>query len=188
VTDGGSAVEETCFVGTPEELVTRYRVDGEQLVGTRTSASGPLVRLVAAPDNPSFRVTIEGRGSGTFGACADDPADSLSMTWSQSESKEDPNLHSLDFSSTEAVRVEGAESQRWPEYKLWIDNSHHVLAMWSSTGADGKPQVLRSYGLTRKLQGGVVRTADRGSAAGRDDQGKKSWQSERAYWDLRSEP
>jgi hypothetical protein len=192
ITDEGRAVEETCFVGTPGQLVTTYRVDGERLVGTRTSATGAPAQLVAAPDHPSYRVSLTGSGSGTTSSCADDPDIGPLITWNQGESREDLNCHCLDFATTDAAVAEGSESQRWPNYDLWIDHwingTPQILATWRSSGNDGKSEDIRSYHLTRKLPGGVVRTADRGSPAGRDDQGKKSWQSERAYWDLRSEP
>lgn len=161
VTDEGRAVEETCFVGTPQELVTTYRVDGEQLVGTRTSASCAPVRLVAAPDHPVYRATLTGTGRDIRTSGTDATNLESSIAWSQGEPKEDPSFRWLDFATTDAGSVEGPKSQ--PGYDLLIKESREIHATWSSRGSDGNSKDIRTYNLTRKLPGGVVRTADRGS-------------------------
>ena len=51
VTAAGSAVEETLFPGTPEEMVTMYHMDGDQLV---------LVHYCAAGNQPHMKLKESG--------------------------------------------------------------------------------------------------------------------------------
>jgi hypothetical protein len=190
VTAGGTVVEETCFFGTPEEVVTRYHVDGTRLVGTRASAAGAPVQLDAAPDHAVVRVTLGGWSSSIRRTCPDDPDFAPSLEWHEreSESKEDPTCHILEFAPMDVGRVEGQEARGRPEYDLMIMGGGQIVATWRSAGSDGKSESIRSYHLTRKLPGSVERTAEREVPGDRGGQVKKSWQSEKAYWDLRSEP
>jgi hypothetical protein len=188
VTDGGAVVEETCFIGKPEALVTRYSVDGARLVAARSSASGPAVQFVAAPDQPAFVGTCTGTGRVFSRSCDDDPPVEDSMKWSDVTYKEDPHLHNLVLRPDILAQGTRTDAQQEPGYCLLINGDSGIIAMWETAAGDNQSVPVRSYRLTRTRPSSVVRTADRESPKQSESQGKKSWQDERPYWDLRSEP
>jgi hypothetical protein len=179
IAEGGSVVEETCFPGTPEEQVTKYRVDGERLVGTRTSASGPPVELVARAGDEVWSCSYSQRGWSRTGKWEDTIwTDSSAREW-----KKDTNRRGLVFSFATAAQVEPTDVRSQPAYRLEIDVGKEIRATWWTPDNHRKDEAFRSYHLMRKLPGGVERTANRDVPVE-----KKSRQPENPYWDLRSEP
>jgi hypothetical protein len=59
VTAGGSAVHETLFPGQPQEMVSVYTVDGQDLIMTHYCVLGNQPRMKADPKSPSNQIIFQ---------------------------------------------------------------------------------------------------------------------------------
>jgi hypothetical protein len=74
VTAGGSAVQETLFPGTPQEMVSVYHRDGNDLVMTHYCMLGNQPRLKADPKAPANQIHFKFAGGTNL-----DPAKDMHM-------------------------------------------------------------------------------------------------------------
>ena len=66
VTAGGSVVHETLFPGQPQEMVSVYTVDGQDLIMTHYCVLGNQPRMKADPKSPSNQIVFQFIGGGNL--------------------------------------------------------------------------------------------------------------------------
>jgi hypothetical protein len=102
VTAGGSAVQETLFPGTPQEMVSVYHRDGSDLVMTHYCMLGNQPRLKADPKSPANQIQFKFVGGtnldpakdmhmheGTFTFIDDDHIEVSGVAWANGKPLED---------------------------------------------------------------------------------------------------
>jgi hypothetical protein len=102
VTAGGSAVQETLFPGTPQEMVSVYHRDGSDLVMTHYCMLGNQPRLKADPKAPANQIQFKFAGGtnldpakdmhmheGTFTFIDDDHLEISGVAWANGKPLED---------------------------------------------------------------------------------------------------
>jgi hypothetical protein len=150
-------------------------------VGTRISAVGAPVELIALPGDKVWQMSYSRRGTSRSGKWDDAVwTDSSRIEWNK-----DVYQRGLAFSFVNAAEVEPTHARSRPAYLLGIDPDNGILARWRSRPSDGKAGASWCYHLTRKLPGSVERTANREGPERPLDQAKKSWLDEKSNWDLR---
>jgi hypothetical protein len=66
VTAGGSVVHETLFPGQPQEMVSVYTVDGQDLIMTHYCVLGNQPRMKADPKSPTNQIVFQFIGGGNL--------------------------------------------------------------------------------------------------------------------------
>jgi hypothetical protein len=102
--------------------------------------------------------------------------------------EEDSTYHALDFSVVEPASGTAAQMKA-PEFDLWIMGTNSLSATWWSEGEVEDLRGMKTYHLTRKPAGELVeRRASSDVDADSKVIGAKSWESVKAFADLRTEP
>lgn len=81
VTAGGSAVHETSFPGTPQEMISLYTVDGADLILTHYCVLGNQPRMKADPKSPANQIVFQFAGGSGFDPARDAHAHSMTITF-----------------------------------------------------------------------------------------------------------
>jgi hypothetical protein len=66
LTGGGSAVSETLFPGQPQEMLSVYHLDGNDLLMTHYCALGNQPRMKADPKSPANKIVFQFAGGTNF--------------------------------------------------------------------------------------------------------------------------
>ena len=80
VTAGGSAVHETLFPGQPQEMVSVYYRDGDDLMMTHYCALGNQPRMKADPKSPANQIRFEFAGGSNLDPTKDRHMHSATLT------------------------------------------------------------------------------------------------------------
>jgi hypothetical protein len=66
VTSGGSVVHETLFPGQPQEMISIYNVDGQDLIMTHYCVLGNQPRMKADPNSSENQIVFQFNGGGNL--------------------------------------------------------------------------------------------------------------------------
>ncbi len=81
ITAGGSVVHETLFPGQPQEMVSLYTVDGQDLIMTHYCVLGNQPRMKADPNSSADQIVFRFAGGGNLDASKDKHMHELTLTF-----------------------------------------------------------------------------------------------------------
>jgi hypothetical protein len=81
VTAGGSIVHETHFPGQPQEMISVYTVDGQDLIMTHYCVLGNQPRLKADPKSPTNQIVFQFTGGGNLDPKKDKHMHDVTLTF-----------------------------------------------------------------------------------------------------------